>query len=58
MVVPRYKPAIGGIEKHVERVTGRLKQLGIDITILTASHKAGLAEREEGNPEIVRMPVG
>jgi glycosyltransferase involved in cell wall biosynthesis len=58
MVVPRYKPAIGGIEKHVERVTGRLKRLGIDITILTASHKAGLAEREEGNPEIVRMPVG
>lgn len=57
MISPRYKPAIGGVEVHVERIANVLSQKGFSITILTSSHKYGLKSNEQvGNSIIQRIP--
>jgi glycosyltransferase involved in cell wall biosynthesis len=57
MVSPRYRPAIGGVEVHVERVVDVLSQKGINVTILTASHKYGLKPHEHvGSSDVQRIP--
>ncbi len=59
MVVSRYKPAIGGIETHVDKVVERLINQGHDVTILTSSHKQGLPGFEhKGQERIIRIPYG
>ena len=55
----RYKPALGGVEKHVDRVIKELSQFGVEITILTSSHTPGLSRQEqERNVRILRLPYG
>jgi glycosyltransferase involved in cell wall biosynthesis len=57
MICQMYKPAIGGVENHVEKVTEKLAQKGYKITILTASHKFGLKSHEQvGNSSVQRIP--
>lgn len=59
MVSPHYKPAIGGVEVHVERIVDVLTQQGIDITILTSSHDLGLKPCENiGFVRVLRIPYG
>ena len=59
MVAPRYRPAIGGVEKHIEQVIERLAKLGMKITVLTKSHKSDLKNQEETKGvRILRMPFG
>ncbi len=53
----RYKPALGGVEKHVGRVIKELVQFGVEITILTSSHTPSLSRQEqERNVRIFRLP--
>ncbi|MGY5862669.1 MAG: glycosyltransferase family 4 protein [Candidatus Thorarchaeota archaeon] len=55
----RYKPALGGVEKHVGRVVKELSRFGVEITILTSSHKPGISRQEqERNVRIFRLPYG
>jgi glycosyltransferase involved in cell wall biosynthesis len=55
----RYKPALGGVEKHVGRVIKELSQFGVEITILTSSHTPSLSRQEqERNVRILRLPYG
>ena len=55
----RYKPALGGVEKHVGRVIKELSGFGVEIMILTSSHTPGLSRQEqERNVRILRLPFG
>ncbi len=57
MVVPRYKPAIGGLEKHVEKVCKGLLGKDHKLTILTSSHSHDLlAEECIDDISIIRIP--
>jgi glycosyltransferase involved in cell wall biosynthesis len=57
MVSPKYRPAIGGIEIHVEKIADVLHQKGFNVTILTTSHKVGLKAHEQmGNSNVQRIP--
>ena len=59
MVVPRYLPSIGGVEKHVSIVAEKLIQLEYDITVLTYSHERGLSSGEKINSvQVLRIPYG
>ena len=59
MVVPRYKPAIGGLEKHVEKVCKGLLAKGHKLTILTSNHSQDLlAEECIDGISIIRLPYG
>jgi len=46
MATPRFLPAIGGVERHVERVATRLAQQGASVTVLTTGLEQGLPERD------------
>jgi len=55
----RYKPALGGVEKHVSRVIEELSESGVEVTILTSSHTPDLSRQEqERNVRILRLPYG
>ncbi|MDF1540745.1 MAG: glycosyltransferase family 4 protein [Candidatus Thorarchaeota archaeon] len=57
MVAPRFKPAIGGVEKHVASIVDILARKGMETTILTRSHEKGLRSYEKRDNEIiVRIP--
>ena len=57
MIVPRYKPAIGGLERHVEKVCQGLQAKGYKITILTSSHSQTLlAEEDIDGISVRRIP--
>jgi glycosyltransferase involved in cell wall biosynthesis len=57
MVSPRYRPSIGGVEVHVEKVADVLHQKGFNVTILTSSHKCGLKRHEQvGYSDVRRIP--
>ena len=59
MIVPRYKPAIGGLEKHVEKVCKGLHTKGYRLTILTSSHSQSLlAEEYIDGISVSRIPYG
>ncbi len=59
MVSPRYRPAIGGVEVHVEKLVDVLSQKGFKVSILTSSHKLGLKPYEQvGNSIVQRIPFG
>jgi glycogen synthase len=46
MVTPRYLPFLGGVEMHVDQVSRRLVQRGVDVTILTTDTTGELPPRE------------
>ncbi|MFW9810254.1 MAG: glycosyltransferase family 4 protein [Candidatus Thorarchaeota archaeon] len=59
MVSPKYRPSIGGIEMHVEKLANVLDQKGFNVEILTSSHKFGLKLYERvGHSSIQRIPYG
>jgi len=59
MILPRYKPAIGGLERHAEKVCRGLKARGYEITVLTSSHsKTLLSEESIDGTSIIRIPFG
>jgi glycogen synthase len=47
MATPRFLPAIGGVERHVERVAKRLVQRGASVTVLTTGLEQGLPARDQ-----------
>jgi glycosyltransferase involved in cell wall biosynthesis len=47
MVSPRYHPLTGGVETHLHAVAPRLRERGIDVTILTTDLTGALPPREE-----------
>jgi glycogen synthase len=46
MATPRFLPAIGGVERVVERVAKRLVQRGTSVTVLTTGLEQGLPARD------------
>ncbi|MHA1636974.1 MAG: glycosyltransferase family 4 protein [Candidatus Thorarchaeota archaeon] len=59
MVAPRYRPAIGGVEKHIEKLVERIEKKGMQVTILTKSHQRDLKIQEiVGTTRILRIPFG
>ncbi len=46
MVAPRFYPHIGGVEKHVLRVSQELRLLGNDVTVVTEAHEDSLPMAE------------
>ncbi len=46
MVAPRFHPHIGGVEKHVLRISEELMDLGHQVTILTEAHEPDLPPSE------------
>ena len=47
MVTPRFFPAIGGVETHVDQVARRMAQAGAVVTVLTTDRSGTLPRREE-----------
>lgn len=59
MVVSRYSPAVGGIEKHLHRVNAYLSRAGYAITVLTSSHERDLRAHEKiDGVDVFRIPFG
>lgn len=57
MISARYKPSIGGVEKHIEGIASKLADKGIRITVLTTSHEGGLPRTERNREaDIIRVP--
>lgn len=42
-----FYPHIGGVEKHIEKVSGQLQKMNYDISVLTTKHTDNLLENEE-----------
>jgi glycosyltransferase involved in cell wall biosynthesis len=56
-LVRLYKPHIGGVEKHVEKLSREMVRLGHQITIVTTQHESSLSPEEEVNGiKIYRIP--
>jgi glycosyltransferase involved in cell wall biosynthesis len=56
MITPAFRPRVGGVERHVERVSERLAARGHEVTVLTSAHASDLPERERLGPlNIVRF---
>lgn len=47
MVTPRYFPAIGGVETHVDQVARRMVRSGAEVTVLTTDRSGALPQREQ-----------
>ena len=59
MIAQRYRPSIGGVERHLEAISKHLTQKGLKVTVLTSSHLRGLPRLEsEDGVEVVRIPFG
>ncbi len=59
MLVERYRPAVGGVEKHLENLFKTLGSQHYRFTVLTASHRKGLRPFEERDEcTIIRIPHG
>lgn len=53
-----YRPHIGGVEKHVEELSKRLRARGYDVTIIAEQHSFVLPFHERiGGVEIYRIPI-
>jgi len=46
MVTPRFRPDVGGVERHVEQVGRRLAKLGAEITVVTTGLERSLPRAE------------
>lgn len=58
LMAPRYWPATGGVERHVERLAEGLAQRGIETEILATDPTGTLSPRERRNGVLVRrFPV-
>src|SRR6516164_4594404 len=56
MATPRFLPAIGGVERHVERLATRLVEHGSTVTVLTTGLEQGLPTRERiGDVDVIRV---
>ena len=56
MISPAFRPRIGGVERHVERVSERLAARGYPVTVLTPAHAANLPALERiGEVNVVRF---
>jgi glycosyltransferase involved in cell wall biosynthesis len=59
MITPRFRPAVGGVERHVDMVVRELLRLGFQIVVLTSSHMRGLPRQEWiGQVRVLRIPYG
>jgi glycosyltransferase involved in cell wall biosynthesis len=58
MATGHFAPRLGGVEKHVLRVSEELVKLGHDVTVLTRRWEASLLEREEVRGIQVRRVAG
>ena len=59
MITPRFSPAIGGVEKHVENLSRKFADTGYQVTILTSKHEASLNALERMDRcQVIRMPFG
>jgi len=59
MMAQRYKPYIGGVEKHIEMISDTLVDSGCEISVLTPRFDHKLPEIERiGATEIIRFPKG
>ncbi len=59
MITPRYRPSVGGVEKHVEEVVRVFLQRGISCDVMTTSHRPGLATIEKYDAiRVFRFPFG
>jgi glycosyltransferase involved in cell wall biosynthesis len=57
MMAQRYKPYIGGVEKHIEKVSESLRDRHYDVTVLTTKGTDSLSEFERSEPaDIIRFP--
>ncbi|MCK4819979.1 glycosyltransferase family 4 protein, partial [bacterium] len=57
MMAQRYKPDIGGVEKHIEQISETLADRNYEVTVLTARSDLSLPERERiGATDIIRFP--
>lgn len=54
LVTPRYAPAIGGVEHHVERLARGLVQRGVPVEVITTDPTAQLPATEERAGVLVR----
>lgn len=54
LVTPRYPPAIGGIERHVEALGRGLLRLGVRVEVITTDPTGGLPAIEERDGVLVR----
>jgi len=58
LVSPRYPPAVGGLERHVEALGRGLARLGISVEVITTDPTASLPASEEcGGVLIRRFPT-
>jgi glycosyltransferase involved in cell wall biosynthesis len=56
MATFRYLPFMGGVELHVDEVSRRLADRGVDVTILTTDPTGALPERERRNGvDVIRV---
>lgn len=54
IVAPLYRPAIGGVETHVEQLAGRLAAAGNEVDVLTQTEDRGLPSEERIDGVLVR----
>ncbi|MBO0684344.1 MAG: glycosyltransferase family 4 protein [Candidatus Dormibacteraeota bacterium] len=58
MVTPRFHPAVGGVETHVQEVATRLAARGFQVTVVTADSSRGLPARAEiDGLHVMRFPA-
>jgi len=57
MMAQRYKPYIGGVEKHIEQISETLAERNFEVSILTPMPNPSFPEYEKiGTTEIIRFP--
>ena len=57
MMAQRYKPHIGGVEKHIEQISESLGKKNYTVTVLTTRDSDSLPEFEKSEPaNIIRFP--
>ncbi len=54
LVTPRYHPAIGGVERHVQALAGELVRRGVPVEVLTTDPSGGLPSQERLDGILVR----
>ncbi len=56
MISARYKPAVGGVEKHIEQIVNLFGNSKFVIDIITGSHMIGLNDEKDRCGDILRLP--
>jgi glycosyltransferase involved in cell wall biosynthesis len=58
MIAPFFLPHIGGVEKHIEKISAELIKRGHEVNVLTFKHAQGLPSFENYNQvKIYRLPA-